>query len=139
MTGLSRNPHPLFVVWAGPFLGSLIPLVICAVAKYLRMPGLYMFRFFAGFCLVSNGFYIGLGSIQGLGDAQDMSRMGTPLWIMILFGTAAIPAGFALWHGIGEKFGFGKARGDVDRKAVIVSIWLCIIIVVSEAIYNIYF
>ncbi len=139
MTGLSHNPHPFFVVWAGPFFGSLFGLVICAAARILRLPGRYMFRFLAGFCLIANGFYIGLGSIQGLGDAQDMSRMGSPLWVMVLFGAAASSLGFALWHGIGEKFGLGKSRGEVDGKAAMVSIGLFTAIVFSEAIYNIFF
>ena len=31
----------------------------------MQVPGVYLFRFFAGFCLISNGVYIGGGSIQG--------------------------------------------------------------------------
>src|SRR5258705_5842286 len=60
-TDLAENPHPLAVVWGGPLLGSLIPLAGLAAASISRLPGVYLFRFFAGFCLVANGVYIAVG------------------------------------------------------------------------------
>src|SRR4051794_14452795 len=58
-TELSHNPHPLLVTWAGPVLGVLLPLLALGVAAAVRMPGVYLLRFFAGFCLIANGAYIG--------------------------------------------------------------------------------
>src|SRR2546430_13061992 len=49
-TSFSRNPHAQLVAWGGPVLGSLIPLVVLLLARTLRSPGIYLFRFFAGFC-----------------------------------------------------------------------------------------
>src|SRR5262245_57017457 len=61
-TDLADNPHPLLVVWAGPVLGALLPLLLWAAVA--RLPGAFLVRFFAGFCLVANGVYIGCGSFD---------------------------------------------------------------------------
>src|SRR6266852_2985807 len=57
-TDLSHNPRPLLVVWAGPAFGVLLPLALWGVAAGLRLPGAFVLRFFAGFCLLANGAYI---------------------------------------------------------------------------------
>src|SRR5690349_9657565 len=54
-TALAHNPHPLFVAWGGPVLGSLLPLGSCTAARVLRFSSLYLLQFFAGFCLIANG------------------------------------------------------------------------------------
>src|SRR5260370_35165234 len=54
-TDLAENPRPLAVVWGGPILGCLISLAAFGAASISRMAGVYLFRFFAGFCLVANG------------------------------------------------------------------------------------
>jgi hypothetical protein len=78
-TDLGENPHPLAVVWGGPLVGSIFPLLLLALASACRLPGLYMFRFFAGFCLVANGVYIGIG--WALADGADPSVMTeTGVW-----------------------------------------------------------
>src|SRR5207244_4610135 len=51
-TDLADNPHPLAVVWAGPVIGVLLPLFLWLGAAGLRMPGAFVLRFFAGFCLL---------------------------------------------------------------------------------------
>src|ERR1700730_3684107 len=60
-TDLKNNPHPLTVVWAGPIVGLLLPVAMWAIAAALRLAATYLARFFAGFCLVANGAYIGAG------------------------------------------------------------------------------
>src|SRR4051794_31007732 len=62
-TDLAENPSPLLVVWAGPVLGCLLPLVPWGLAEALRWPWAYLPRFFAGFCLIANGAYIAGGSL----------------------------------------------------------------------------
>ena len=52
-TDLGENPHPLAVVWAGPIIGSALPLTAFGLAAACRLPGVYLFRFFAGFCLIA--------------------------------------------------------------------------------------
>ena len=92
-TVLSHNPQPLLVTWAGPVIGVLIPLAAFGVAAALRMPGAYLLRFFAGFCSIANGAYIGVGSFESIGDAGDMLRHGSPTWHLWLFGAVTIPLG----------------------------------------------
>ena len=113
-TDLSSNPQPLLVVWAGPSFGVVAPLVLWGVAQLSRVPFWYLLRFFAGFCLIANGAYLGVGSFDHVGDAGDLLRYGTPIWQLWLFGVLCVPAGFWLWHGLGPNFGLGKADGCVS-------------------------
>jgi hypothetical protein len=115
-TDLSHNPRPLVVVWAGPVLGVLLPLAGLGVAAALRW-AVYLPRFFAGFCLIANGAYIGVGSFERIGDAGEMLRQGSAPWQLWAFGALAGPLGLYLWHGIGIYFGLGKAHGAVSRQA----------------------
>ena len=115
-TDLAENPHPLAVVWTGPVVGVLVPLAAWAIADGLRMPGWYVLRFFAGFCLIANGAYIGIGSFDRIGDCGEMLRHGSPAWHLWLFGVVTVPAGLALWHRLGPHFGLGPARGRVSTK-----------------------
>ena len=102
-TDVSPNPSPTIVVWAGPVAGSLLPLVMLAafhVAK-LSGQGRGLLQFFAGFCLLANGAYIGVGGFDGVGDAGEMLRNGTPMWAMLVFGISACALGLWLWHRLG--------------------------------------
>lgn len=114
-TDLAVNPHPLAVVWAGPVFGVAIPMLLWGMARTFRRPAVFVLRFFAGFCLVANGFYIAGGSFAGVGDCGEMLRHGSPIWALWLFGIATVPAGFWLWHGLGVHFGLGDANGVVNR------------------------
>jgi hypothetical protein len=90
-TDLAENPHPLAVVWGGPLFGSLLPLLAFGVASISRLPGVYLFRFFAGFCLVANGVYIGTGWLIANGaDPGVMLENGSPTWFPLActYGTA---------------------------------------------------
>jgi hypothetical protein len=115
-TDVSPNPNPLMVVWAGPQIGTLLPLVLWSSAAALRMPGAFILRFFAGFCLVANGAYIGIGSFWEIGDSGDMLRSGSAPWQLWLFGAIAIPLGLMLWHRQGRHFGIGPNAMQVDRR-----------------------
>src|SRR5262245_25368228 len=121
-TDLADNPDPLTVVWAGPVVGVLLPLAAWGVAVVLRLPWAYLPRFFAGFCLVANGAYIGGGSFDRLGDAGEMLRHGSPAWLLWLFGAVTVPAGLWLWHRQGRHFGLGPARGEGSRGAAYASL-----------------
>jgi hypothetical protein len=112
-TDLEQNPRPLIVAWSGPVAGVLFPAVLLGSATGLRMPGSFVVRFFAGFCLIANGTYVSVGSFDRVGDAGEMIRHGSPIWHLWLFGVATIPLGFWLWHGQGIHFGIGKAGGQV--------------------------
>jgi len=117
-TQLSRNPEPLTVAWAGPVIGAALPLLAWLTAKLLRIPGAYLLRFFAGFCLISNGVYLGAGTLENVGDAGDLQRHGSFAWLLFLFAVVAVPSGIWLWHNQGRHFGFGGAGGHVDDWAI---------------------
>jgi hypothetical protein len=125
-TDLADNPSPLPVVWAGPVVGVLLPLAGWAAAARLRMPGTFVPRFFAGFCLIANGAYIGVGSFDQVGDCGEMLRHGSSLWHLWLFGALAVPAGFWLWHGQGRHFGLGPDRRPVSGAIAYTCLAICL-------------
>jgi hypothetical protein len=105
---LAENPHPLVVVWAGPWVGVAIPLALWSLAALAQMRGAFVLRFFAGFCLVANGLYIGLGSFGRIGDCGEMLQHGSSPWQLWLFGLLTAPWGLCLWHGQGRHFGLDQ-------------------------------
>jgi hypothetical protein len=117
-TDLAFNPSPLAVVWAGPLLGCLLPLALWLATLACRLPGTYLPRFFAGFCLIANGAYIAGGSFDQAGDCGEMLRHGSPMWMLWLFGAITIPAGLGFWHRLGPHFGLGKASLRASATAV---------------------
>jgi Peptidase M50B-like len=137
-TDVAENPHPLAVVWGGPLVGSLLPLLLFALAAAFRAPGVYLLRFFAGFCLVANGVYIGIGQFLAEGaDPSVMLENGSPRWLLILFGAAAFPLGIYLWHRQGPHFGLGVAKGKVDTRATLVSAGLFLALAGAEVVRNV--
>src|SRR5262249_47830389 len=119
-----HNPHPLVVVWAGPVLGVLLPLALWGVAALLRLPGAFVLRFFAGFCLIANGAYLGVGSFDRIGDCGEMLRHGSALWHLWLLGAATVPVGLWLWHGQGVHFGLA-GRTPVQPRVAYVTLGVC--------------
>jgi hypothetical protein len=131
-TFVSPNPHPLCEVWAGPMVGALLPLLALLLASGLRSPGIYLFRFFAGFCLIANGAYIGRGTFAGMADSAELLSYGAQRWQLLLFGVIAVTSGLYLWNGLGPSFGLGEAKGKVSRAAAITSLILLVAIVGIE-------
>jgi hypothetical protein len=130
-TELSYNPRPLVVVWAGPVVGVALPLLLWAIAKMVRLSGSFVLRFFAGFCLVANGLYIGIGSFHRIGDCGEMLRHGSQLWQLWLFGLLTAPVGVWLWHGQGRDFGLGVANGEVNRGVAYSTLAFALVIFVA--------
>jgi hypothetical protein len=131
-TDVGVNPSPLVVTWAGPAIGSALPLVMWSVALLVRWSGAYLLRFFAGFCLVANGAYIGGGALFREGDAGLLQIYGTPSWPLFVFGVLAVASGLWLWHRQGNHFGFGGAGGKVDPRAIWGSAAALVVIVGAE-------
>ena len=118
-TDLAYNPHPLVVVWAGPLVGVLLPLLCWVSAATLRMPGVCVLRFFAGFCLIANGAYIAVGSFDGVGDCGEMLRHRSAMWQLWLFGAITVPSALWLWQNgisdwakLNDKNSAGPGRCD---------------------------
>ncbi len=107
-TDIHSNPSPLLVVWAGPVVGMVIPLLILMFHRWIDNATAYLSVFFAGFCLLANGLYIGIGWIDHVGDTVVMQTHGTPIPVMIAFGLLSTPAGLYLWHRVSRKVGLAK-------------------------------
>lgn len=135
-TDLVKNPHPLLVVAGGPLFGALFPLAIYGLVRLVRAPGNYLFRFFAGFCLIVNGVYIAFGPGTGYVDSAELLRDGASRWMLVLFGLATVPLGIYLWHGQGPHFGLGKSSGPVSRTAAIICAVLLIVVVTVELLFS---
>jgi hypothetical protein len=124
-TDLADNPRPLAVVWSGPVVGVAAPLLIWGVVASAGAPWAFVLRFFAGFCLLANGLYIGFGSFDRVGDCGEMLRHGSEMWHLWLFGATTAPVGLWLWHRQGPHFGLGSAQGRVSRAAAYGSLVVC--------------
>ena len=109
-THVEPNPHPLLVAWGGPIWGSLLPLAAWLVTHRLRVRGRKLAQFFAGFCLIANGAYVALGWTLDTGDAADLRGMGTPEWLMLVIGLAAMAGGLLLWHMLGSAMDLLRRR-----------------------------
>jgi hypothetical protein len=118
-TDLARNPHPQFTAWGGALWGCAIPLAVALAMRIFRAPGAYLARFFAGFCLLLNGVYLAEDAFFRAADGGDLVRHGAPAWTLVASGAAAMAIGLALLNGLGPRFGFGEARGRVDRRAAL--------------------
>jgi len=135
-TDLGLNPKPLLVCWAGPLMGVTAPLIVWAVSARLRLTCAYWLRFFAGFCLIANGAYLAVGARDGIGDAGDLVVHGAPVWTLYLFGLVTIPAGFALWNGLGAQFGLGGDGRSITWQAALTCTTLLGITVILELILS---
>ena len=108
-TDTSNVEHPLVVYGAGAVFGSVFPVLLWLTTCWLCWRAAYLFRFFAGFCLVANGGYIGYDfSTTGPTDAGLLIEHGANRLILILFGVLCVSGGLFLWHGQ-SRFFFPKS------------------------------
>jgi hypothetical protein len=133
-TDLAINPHPLVVAWGGPLLGVLIPLIAYGLERLFQLEDAFVFRFYAGFCLVANGAYLGFGSFIGAGDAGDIVRLGSPIWTLWIFGTVCLPLGLWMWHKQGAFFGIGRSAQPIPPRAVLETVGGCVVLLVLGAV-----
>jgi len=131
-TELAWNPHPLLVAWAGPLIGSVVPVAIWALVRLLKLPGVTLFGFFSGFCLVANGVYLGYGSFHGIGDAGDLVADGSPQWLLVVFGLVTVALGSLQWHALGPRFGYRDANDAEIRRAALASAALLAAVIILE-------
>jgi hypothetical protein len=115
-TDVHPNPHPVAEVWAGPLIGVMAPLLLAGLAQMFRLRIAFIGWFIAGFCLIANGAYIGIGAIHPIGDAQELVRFGMPRWSLATFGIAAGLSGLWIWHLISPRLGFGNHPREIERR-----------------------
>jgi hypothetical protein len=102
ITTFASNPHPHFVAWGGAVWGSILPLALWGIWEALGWNGRRRVQFFAGFCLVANGTYLGTGWMMRAADAADLVRHGTPVWVLVVSGAVASAGGLYVWHRLGS-------------------------------------
>ncbi len=129
-TDVFPNPRPLAVVWGGPVVGELLPVLAWLLAEALGLSWAYLLRFFGGFCLVANGAYIGAASFERVGDAYPMLLFGSEVWQLWVFGVVSFVAGLWVWHGLGQQFGLGP-RGRRVRWVHVAWVWGSLVVVVA--------
>ncbi|ADB15384.1 hypothetical protein Psta_0698 [Pirellula staleyi DSM 6068] len=135
-TDLSHNPAPLVVVWCGPIVGVMAPVLLWQIAAWVRFPMTYTLRFFAAFCLVTNGLYISIGSLAQIGDCGEMLRHGSSMWQLGLFGLVTVPLGFWLWNGEGERFGLSQQARSVARSHALVMLLTAIVLLLLGLVFR---
>ena len=131
-TDVFPNPSPLLVVWAGPIVGCVLPLVLAASLPKSWVVERKTVWFLAGFCLIANGCYIGFGSFDRVGDCGNMLDAGTPLVCLWLFGAIAIPAGLFIWHRLGSVAEFVSKPDLIPPHHAIAMVLTLLTIVLME-------
>lgn len=134
-TDVSPNPRPGIVVWFGPILGSIFPLLVAAAVSRLGKAIGKLASFFAGFCLIANGAYIAAGSFDGVGDCGVMLATGSPQWVLIVFGAVAISMGLGLWHRIGSLSNFLFASNAVTLGIAYATMATALLVAIAEVIF----
>jgi hypothetical protein len=133
-TDVAPNPHPALVVWAGPVLGCLVPLLLFVLVPRRRATARALAQFFAGFCLLANGAYIALGSFDAVGDCGEMLRTGTPHWVMIAFGLITMPLGLVLWHRLGSVRDFVARPELIGERLAWGTLATLVVVIVAEVL-----
>lgn len=133
-TEVTYGFSPLTVIWMGPIVGVAVPLAVWLIAAARCLREAFVLKFFAGFCCIANGAYIGLGSFDGVGDAGDMMRHGCPQWTLIAFGIVTVPVGFWFWHGLAPRFGIGRS-GDPVRNSSLLFLVAALIVLLTLAFW----
>ncbi|AMV21982.1 hypothetical protein [Planctomyces sp. SH-PL14] len=133
-TDVDPNPSPLLVVWGGPVVGVLVPLVAWSILRACRVAAAALVRFFAGFCCVANGVYIAVGGLSGIGDGADLLRHGASPWTLVVFGTVAVAVGLGLWNGQSRVL---SGEGGVLRRMVLGVVLAALAIPVAGSIVTV--
>ena len=105
------------------------PVRIARAPQRLKMNSLI--QFFAGFCCLANGAYLGVGVFDRVGDADEILKAGTSSWLLIVFGLVASVSGMALWHQLGSPFAILQSREELDPwlvRGLVVTLLLVLIV-----------
>ncbi|MCC6969309.1 MAG: hypothetical protein IT434_03735 [Phycisphaerales bacterium] len=110
---------PRVVAASGAALGSALPflawLTIRCMPRIRRGTACAIARYFAGFCLLANGVYVGCAVLLPVGDTEDLVRMGVPAWTLTVIGWPIAAAGVAMWNGMAKSIG---TRARIDGEIV---------------------
>jgi hypothetical protein len=59
---------------------------------------------------------LGVGAFDPVGDAKQLTLLGTPRWVLAAFGLAAVISGMWIWERVSPQFGFGRKGLPADRR-----------------------
>jgi hypothetical protein len=101
-TDVDPNPEPRLELWGGPLWGSVVPLAAWLLLRK-KLPRMLAIQlgFFTGLCLVANGAYLGIGWTMRAGDAAELIKLHTPMWVLIATGAPMYVLGLFIWHTLG--------------------------------------
>lgn len=131
-TDVSPNPHPLVVVWLGPIIGCLLPLMAWRSFSSGLSIQRNLAQFFAGFCCIANGAYLTFGLSDRIGDCGVLLQCGAPAVVIVTYGVAAIVIGIWLWHRLGSPMKLFAEPTWVTAKGVCIAWGLLLLIALSE-------
>jgi hypothetical protein len=82
------SPNSFLPVWGGVGFGTLIAMAPLFTARWLagRTCVRFAMMMTAAFCLGHNGMYLFVGGLIPFADASFMIALGTPRWLLFLFG-----------------------------------------------------
>lgn len=96
----------------------------------------HLFRFFAGFCWVSNGAYLVGGALMAGADPGDMIKLGAPRLLVIVCGMIGLVFGLWLWHRQGRYFGLGTNAAFPETRSVIAAVSLFVTLIGAEYLFG---
>ena len=106
------DPHPLITLWAGPVLGSIVPL---AIAMVFHNEWIWLI---ANFCVLANGLYLALAWGAG-GSSLDTQRLlAAGAWPISIVGfclVTIVPAYFGFRANFISVFSRSVARASNHR------------------------
>jgi hypothetical protein len=135
-TDVAPNPHPHFVVWGGPIWGCALPLLMLLLSRKFQSRIHFLLVFFAGFCLIANGAYLGVGAFYPVGDAEELMRLGTPRGVLIGFGIGAVTCGLLFWNGLGRQLGLGRQGKPMQAGLVVGVVLAALLVAAVEAVFS---
>ncbi len=109
-----ENPHPLAVAWAGAAGGAVFAALLLGASRNMPRPYQQALRYFAGFSLIANGLYLGLGGFDRVGDCAELLNHGAKLWQLVAFGIGATTLGMCSWHRMGPVWDWFRSADDLS-------------------------
>lgn len=117
-TAYGRCPaeYEEMATWAGAVFGLAGSLLLTGLGRLCRSPFAAPLLMTGIAACFYNGLYFLVDSLAGTGgDAEFLHRNGTPLWILIAFGLAAVGAGVFLASRLLPWLGASPTDGLQDR------------------------
>ncbi len=95
-TDVNPNPSPLLVAWGGAIVGTLLPLTVYGILEAIKSGPRVLVGFFAAFCCLANGLYLGLGWVDQVGDCRELLAYGASVQQLAGFGAILFLIGLGL-------------------------------------------